>query len=76
MAKVEIPIQVNIPVDVDKLIEFLKKDGTLVAVVRCKECKFCSIHNQWCKRHNKMTSDNWFCADGERKDGEVKSNDG
>ena len=40
MAKVEIPIQVNIPVDVDKLIEFLKKDGTLVAVVRCKECKY------------------------------------
>lgn len=36
-------------------------------LVRCKECKFCSIHNQWCKRHNKMTSDNWFCADGEVK---------
>lgn len=59
-------------------IEIVNKQPTIdaVEVVRCKECKFCSIHNQWCKRHNKMTSDNWFCADGERKDGEVKSNDG
>lgn len=37
-------------------------------VVRCKECKFCMIHNQWCKRLNKMTNGNWFCAAGERKE--------
>lgn len=41
---------------------------TLEQVVLCKDCKFCSIHNQWCRRYNKMTSENWFCADGERKE--------
>ena len=39
-----------------------------VEVVRCKDCKFCLIHTQWCKRLNKMTNGNWFCAAGERKE--------
>ena len=45
----------------------------VVPVVRCGECKH--YDNGWCHRvHNptqySKTPDDWFCADGERKDGD------
>lgn len=92
MAKAEIPIQVTI--SVEDLVEYLKKDGTLVEVVRCKDCKykpkwregaseksrdgFDLIFPNWrdntcpcqCEDgyYTHMPDDNWFCADGERKE--------
>lgn len=49
-------------------IPFCGVADDVVKVVRCKDCKFCLIHTQWCKRLNKMTNGNWFCAAGERKE--------
>lgn len=83
MAKVEIPIQVTIPVE--DLVEYLKKDGTLVEVVRCKECKY---KPHWDEKtesavfpipdccpcecddyfYSWVPNDDWFCADGKRKE--------
>ena len=66
MAKVEIPVQVTIPVE--DLVEYLKKDGTLVDVVRCKDCKFyekghgCDLLDVFM-----LNMDDWFCAAGEAK---------
>ena len=37
-----------------------------VKVVRCKDCKY--FNTPLCQNENKH--DNWFCADGERKDGD------
>ena len=36
-----------------------------VPVVRCKDCKY--FKTPLCQNEN--NHDNWFCADGERKDG-------
>ena len=36
-----------------------------VPVVRCKDCKY--FKTQLCQ--NEDSHDDWFCADGERKDG-------
>ena len=36
-----------------------------VEVVRCKDCKY--FKTPLCQNEN--NHDNWFCADGERKDG-------
>lgn len=68
MAKVEIPIQVTIPVE--DLVEYLKKDGTLVEVVRCKECKYWNENMNMCERLQMVmfNSADWFCADGERRE--------
>ena len=50
------------------VVEFLNDMPTVdaVPVVRCKDCKYfktplCQIEDN---------HDNWFCADGERKDGD------
>ena len=52
------------------------------AVVHCKDCKYrptppkawgAEIDGQWCywcEHHKSWEPDDWFCADGERKDGE------
>lgn len=37
----------------------------LVAVVRCKDCK----KEAFCRRHWDK-DENWFCADGKRKEGD------
>ncbi len=69
MAKMDIPVQVNIPVE--EVIEYLKKGGTLVEVVRCRDCihRFVDGENvrfNVCElNHNKVQADDWFCADGE-----------
>lgn len=44
-----------------------------VDIVRCKECKHCYVDGEQVKfnacelNHNKVQSDDWFCADGERE---------
>ena len=45
-------------------------------LVTCGECKHCfvdgdNVRFNVCElTHNRVQSDDWFCADGERKDGE------
>lgn len=53
-----------------------------VPVVRCGKCKYCKIKHQWnaepyseCELTRRCVEDDWFCADGERKNGEEKQND-
>ena len=41
-----------------------------VPVVRCRECKWGTvIDTAWHPCTEMSTNDNWFCADGKRKDG-------
>ena len=39
-------------------------DNSVTAVVRCKDCKY--FKTRLCE--NEDNYDDWFCADGERKD--------
>ena len=46
-------------------------------IVRCKDCKYCTTEEKYDARypkcelkHNWMPQPDWFCADGEPKDGE------
>ena len=47
------------------------------AVIRCKDCKHRYVDGDGARynvcdlNHNKVQSDDWFCADAERKDGEA-----
>lgn len=76
MAKIDIPVQVNIPVE--EVIEYLKKGGTLVEVVRCKECLYWDEEIKWmpeqfdyickCVLQDRWTEDDEFCSDGTRKE--------
>ena len=70
MAKVEIPIQVTIPVE--DLIEYLKKDGNLVEVVRCKDCKYTRTDGCdaiYCEKWDYWEiPEDFYCAYGERKE--------
>jgi hypothetical protein len=52
------------------------KKADTVEVVRCNDCKYCGseisngIKFAKCElKHNWMPQPNWFCADGERKEG-------
>lgn len=53
------------------------EDGELVIereIVRCKDCKRGSLDQSgtkgvWCPAHAEWQDSNWFCADGERKEG-------
>lgn len=74
MASDKIPVLVNI--SADQVMEFLKERGTLVEVVRCRECKHydnpqkCIVANV--AKHKGedrflLFDANWFCADGERE---------
>ena len=43
------------------------------AVVRCKDCKFQVDRGRRyheCDKHFLLAKDDWYCADGERKDGD------
>ena len=46
-----------------------------VPVVKCKECKHHEVFkngvNGWCNEHERPTDVTYFCADGERKDGDT-----
>jgi len=49
-----------------------KMMSTTIPVIRCKECKFWSNDGiiKSCKKHLGFGYfENWFCADGEKKDG-------
>lgn len=45
-----------------------------VEIVRCKDCKHCFVdgdnvrYNVCDLNHNKVQRDDWFCADGERRE--------
>lgn len=48
----------------------------VVPVVRCRECKFLHLSSleKWCWNENSIcyagkVTNNWYCADGKRKDG-------
>ena len=78
MARLTVPIVVNL----DEIKEYLENND-IVEVVRCKDCKY-SIENvhstspnykYFCEKtsahsHIDYHSENWFCADGERKETE------
>ena len=46
----------------------------LPEIVRCKDCKFLKpmelLAKQCCPLLNRAVRDDWFCANGERKDGD------
>lgn len=54
----------------------LKEQPTVdaVEVVRCKDCKYCFVDgdDDWkynvCYFNRNMVHDDWFCADGERRE--------
>ena len=81
--KQTVNVQEKIKDDVDAIVEAICKDIDLaptvdaVPVVRCKECVHrdpedhrcdCGGH-EWIKGRVLPMPDDWFCADGERKDG-------
>ena len=45
-------------------------------IVRCKDCNISKLENvptstetvRWCQLINRYVDDDWFCADGERKE--------
>lgn len=51
-------------------------DTDVAEVVRCRECKYRYVDgdnvrfNLCLLNHNKVQSDDWYCADGERKGGD------
>lgn len=73
MAKTtKVTIEVDVPILVDAVIKKLCEDGTLVEVVRCKDCKHHEDESPgmvYC--HNLVggwVREDFFCADGERRD--------
>lgn len=47
-------------------------------LVRCKDCKYCEYpdaEKEWCKKGHIYRGATWYCADGERKDGDQDGND-
>lgn len=57
-----------------KETEPLCSECDAVHVVRCKDCKHLGYTNShwFCKWQNRCVDEDWFCADGERKEGSVK----
>lgn len=53
-----------------KETEPLCSECDAVHVVRCKDCKHlgCTNSHWFCKWQNRCVDEDWFCADGERKD--------
>lgn len=76
MPKIEIPIKIDLPENwADQVVEAMKKDPNAdwVDVVRCGDC--CHRYTPCCPmrhgldKHVEFNSDDdWFCADGKRKD--------
>lgn len=64
---------ISYPLLVD-VLELLKSQPQ---IVRCKDCKYCGseirhgIKFAKCElKHNWMPQEDWFCADGERREGD------
>lgn len=72
MPKIEIPIRIDLPENwADIVAEKVRKDGDFALVVRCGECKKRRTPNcpLFYGRETSTTgNDDWYCADGERKD--------
>lgn len=60
--------QYNTPSGIDDAIAILKEQE---AVVRCKDCKWNSgtAEKPFCMMRSVPSPADWFCADGERKNG-------
>lgn len=69
-------------VDEDTVFDIMEDciEPDVAPVVRCKDCMhhdvaYCRDHKTvsktdvWCVVHEERCKINWFCADGERKDG-------
>lgn len=73
MAKDE--IEVSVQIDMEELEKAIKDvNEHIVMIVRCKECKYYDLRDGRCfNRHSssreRMCTPDWFCADGERKEG-------
>lgn len=66
MASDKIPVLVNI--STDQVMEFLKERGTLVDVVRCRDCKHYNAGFECLAEGYGIERDpDLYCADGERK---------
>ena len=73
-----LPIDIIIRVDAKKENdsgEYTFQCKALGELVRCGECKYCKIKHQWnaepyneCELTRRCAEDDWFCADGERKE--------
>jgi len=67
MAKITVPIQVNLPDNwLDLVVERMKDDEDYQLVVRCKDCRkreICRTSTVWAV----APSDDWYCADAERR---------
>jgi hypothetical protein len=73
IAQIEWEYPMDYAVAFDMAIEALSQPE----IVRCKDCK----HGEkpqtfryypeitWCNKHSTSHNDDWFCADGERRDG-------
>ena len=65
-----VPIEIKLPDDwKEQLIERLKENGTLVEVVRCKNCTH--LRNSKCDLGHISRDSEWFCKDGDERTGEV-----
>ena len=57
--------------DIEKLNGFINGfSKNAIVPVRCKDCKYYDYHNGCMSWHDvNSKNDNWYCADGERKEG-------
>lgn len=65
-----VPIEIKLPDDwKEQFIERLKENGTLVEVVRCKNCTH--LRNDKCDLGHANRDSEWFCKDGDERTDEV-----
>ena len=68
MAKIQVPIQVNLPDNwMDLVLERIKEDGDWQLVVRCKDCRHWKRTTQWCAELCIDTLKYNYCSRGERR---------
>lgn len=68
----KIQVEIDMPEIVDAVIKQLSSDGTLVAVVRCRECIHrdgkdgqCPVQSTADPFYDYEPDDNWYCGDGD-----------
>lgn len=70
MAKITMPIQVNLPEDwVEQIVNRLKNDpeAEWVQVVRCKDCQWGTKKFGNVECNGEYHGYEWFCPNGERR---------
>lgn len=74
MVSISIPITVNLPDDwAEQIADRLRKNGDVVLVTRCQECKFwLPSASGKCGYFNILTCNDDYCSSAERKE-EVSS---